>query len=170
MKRVVILLLIGVLAGCFEKYPAVDQEIGVNGEPPKALVQVYHQQFSATEKHYVLALGYVHAYLVEHDFATRYTPCFDDVLDVTKRTQAGFSCIALQAEQGPPTKVYVRVVIDEVLFNQLDGNNRLLFTVEMFVLERYRQDGTADRLIEAFDADVKASLLPLDDGLKMDHQ
>jgi hypothetical protein len=64
----------------------------------------------------------------------------------------------------------VRVVIDEVLFNQLDGNNRLLFTVEMFVLERYRQDGTADRLIEAFDADVKASLLPLDDGLKMDHQ
>ncbi|WP_417222881.1 hypothetical protein [Amphritea sp.] len=161
MKRVFMLLVIVFLVGCSEPYPAADQEIGVKGEPPKALVRAYHQQFQAADKHYVLALGFIHAFLVEQGFSVNYTRCFDDVLDVTKRTQAGFSCIALQAEQGPPTKVYVRVVIDEVLFNQLDGNNRLLLSVELFALKGYLQNGTTERLIDAFDIDVARVLSQL---------
>lgn len=151
-------------AACADELPHTGQEVGANGEPPKALVRVYGEQFLAEDKNYVLALGLIHTFLVENQFSTKYTECFDDVLDVRKRNKKGFSCIVLQAEQGPPTKVYFRVIVDEVLFNQLDENNRLFFSVEMYVLDGYVKSGVAEQLIQAFETGIGTELSVLHSG------
>lgn len=161
--RLSFLFALACLVGCSGDYPHADQEVGENGEPPKALRQVYHEQFRADEKNYVIALGRIHAFLVENQFSTKYTDCFDDVLDITKRKK-GFSCLALRAEQGPPTKVYFRVVVEEVNFNQLDGNNRLLYAAEMYALNRYVKEGIADQLIQDFETGVGSKLVGLYSG------
>lgn len=143
--------------GCSERSLIEGQEVGTNGEPPRDLPIIYQKQFVAEEKNYVLALGLVHSYLVENDFYAKYTDCFDHVLDVRKR-KPGFSCLALRAEKGPPTKVYFRVLIDEVLYNQLDGNNRLKYTLEMYALEYYKDNGVADDLIHSLESGIELEL------------
>lgn len=143
--------------GCLGDHSAQGQEVGPNGEPPQDLVLVYQKQFITEEKNYVLALGHIHAYLTEQAFQVRYTRCFDDVLDVRIRSK-GLSCLALMAEKGPPTKVYFRVLIDQVLFNQLDHDNRLLYSLEMYVLEHYRQNGIADELLRSLNSSIGGEL------------
>ncbi|MCW8128386.1 hypothetical protein [Microbulbifer halophilus] len=154
--------------GCSGEFSHADQGVGENGEPPKALVQVYKEQFLADERNYVLALGQIHSFLVENQFSTKYTDCFDDVLDIRKRKK-GFSCMALRGDQGPPTKVYFRVVVDEVHFNQLDGHNRLLYSAEMYALDRYVRDGIAEQLIQNFESGTGPKLAGLYSGELGEH-
>lgn len=161
--RFFFLLLSICLVGCSEDYPHSDQEVGENGEPPTALVQVYRERFLADEKSYVLALGQIHSFLISNQFSTSYPDCFDDVLDIRKRTK-GLPCTLLQAEQGPPTKVYFRVVVEEVNFNQLDGNNRLLYAAEIYALDRYIRDGIAEQLVQDFETGVGSKLVGLYSG------
>lgn len=161
--RFFFLLLFICLVGCSGDYPHSDQEVGENGEPPTALVQVYRERFLADEKKYVLALGQIHSFLISNQFSTSYPDCFDDVLDIRKRTNWEV-CTLLRAEQGPPTKVYFRVVVEEVNFNQLDGNNRLLYAVETYVLDRYVSDGRADQLVQDFETGVRSKLVGLYSG------
>lgn len=160
MCRAPLFLFLLCLVGCSDASSYEDQEVGPNGEPPKALQLIYQKQFIAEERNYVLALGLIHAFLVEHHFAITYTRCFDDVLDVRKRGK-GFTCLALQAERGPPTKTYVRVRVDEVLFNQLDGDNRLSLSVEIYVLDGYVKNGKGAQLVDGFTAGVETGLAQL---------
>jgi hypothetical protein len=157
-------------AGCSDEFPIEDFEVGQNGEPPKALHGVYHKQFVVDEKNYVNAFGLIHVFLIENQFYAKYTQCFDDVLDIRKRSRAGFSCIALQAEQGPPTKVYLRVIVDEVFFNQLDRDNRLKYTVEMYAIERYTSNGVGEQLVQAFEAGTGEKLANLYAGVHFDRK
>jgi hypothetical protein len=115
-----------------------EYEVGANGEPPKALEgsRVYTRQFVADQKNYVLALGNIHAFLIANQYMPHFSACFDDILNIRvtayieKRKQR-FPCIVLQAPKGSPTKAYVEVSVQDVFFNQLDGNNRLIYTVSM---------------------------------------
>jgi hypothetical protein len=50
----------------------------------------------------------------------------------TEKHKKRFPCVALQADKGAPTKVYFSVTIDDVMFNQLSHNNRLIYTVSIF--------------------------------------
>lgn len=127
------------MSGCSDEFRAGDYVPGPNGEPPKALkpFQVYSKEFVAEQKNYVLALGQIHAFLIANDFATLYPSCFGDVLDIRvtadiERHRKRFPCVALQAEKGAPTKAYLSVTVNDVMFNQLDDNNRLIYTVSMF--------------------------------------
>ena len=43
----------------------------------------------------------------------------------------------LQAQNGVPTKGYVSITVEDVMFNQLDHNNRLIYTVSMFGKEDF---------------------------------
>ncbi|WP_157719171.1 hypothetical protein [Halopseudomonas salegens] len=152
--RAIIVFTFLLAAGCSEPYPAADQEIGPNGEPPEALELIYQKQFLAEEKNYVLAFGIVHRFLVDNQFSVSYNPCFDDVLNIRKRKK-GFTCIAVQADQGPPTKVYFRLIVDEVLFNQLDNDNRWFFSIEIYGF------GSEQSLIDDFSAAVEPGLAQL---------
>ncbi len=158
-----ILFLFSCLIGCSGDYPHSDQEVSANGEPPKALVQVHSARFLADEKNYVLALGQIHSFLISKRFSTSYSDCFDDVLDIRKRMK-GVSCTVLRAEQGPPTKVYFRVVVEEVSFNQSDGNNRLIYAAEIYALDRYVKDGSAAQLVQDFESGVASKLVGLYSG------
>ena len=160
--RFSVLLSLACLVGCSGDYPHADQEVGENGEPPKALEQRYQRQFQADEKNYVLALGRIHAFLVENQFSTKYTDCFDDVLDIRKRKK-GFSCLVLRAEKGPPTKVYFRVIVDDVNFNQLDDHNRLLYSVEIYSIDPDLGWGITE-LLRDFGSEVASSLAELHSG------
>jgi len=163
MFRATVFVFLLCLLGCSDASSSADQEVGSNGEPPKALQLIYQKQFVAEEKNYVLAFGFIHAFLVERQFSVKYSRCFDDVLDVRKRGK-GFTCLALQAEQGPPTKTYVRVKVEEVLFNQLDDNNRLSFSVEIYVLDGYVKNGKGALLVDGFTTDVETELVSLYKG------
>ena len=55
-----------------------------------------------------------------------------------------YPCIALQAEKGAPTKSYLVVNINEVKFNQLDGDNRLQLMVKIYGLEKIAQQFKLD--------------------------
>ena len=124
------LLIIAVLiCGCSDEFRTEDYEAGPNGEPPRVLegFQVYTKQFTADEKNYVLALGQIHAFLIANSYyPILYSACFDDVLDIrvtahVERHKKRFPCIALQAENGAPTKAYLSVTIENVMFNQYSG-------------------------------------------------
>jgi hypothetical protein len=58
----------------------------------------------------------------------------------------------LQAPKGAPTKAYVGVTVEDVFFNQLDHNNRLIYTVSMY--------GRED-LAKVFASDVEPGLQEL---------
>jgi hypothetical protein len=127
------------MSGCSAEFRSEDYEAGPNGEPPKVFEssQTYTKQFVADQKNYVLALGNIHAFLLANDYHPLYPSCFDDVLDIRvtadiKRHKARFPCVALQAKKGAPTKAYLSVTVEDVMFNQLDRNNRLIYTVSMF--------------------------------------
>ena len=133
------LLVIVLVCGCSDEFRSADYEAGPNGEPPKVLegLQTYTKQFVADQKNYVLALGNIHAFLLANDYYPLYPSCFDDILDIhvtadTKRHEERFPCVALQAEKGAPTKAYLSVTVEDVMFNQLDHNNRLICTVSIF--------------------------------------
>jgi hypothetical protein len=84
-----------------------------------------------------LALGNIHAFLLANDYYPLYPSCFDDILDIRvtadiRRHKERFPCVALQARRGAPTKAYLSVTVEDVMFNQLDHNNRLIYTVSMF--------------------------------------
>ncbi|HTO40236.1 MAG TPA: hypothetical protein VL026_04610 [Rhizomicrobium sp.] len=125
--------------GCSNDFRAEDYAAGRNGEPPRALkpFRVYSREFVAEQKNYVLALGQIHAFLIANNFSTSYPSCFNDVLDIRvtaniAKHKKRFPCVALQAEKGSPTKIYLNVTIDDVMFNQLSHNNRLIYTVSIF--------------------------------------
>ncbi len=155
-KLIAVFLIVAsaILYGCSDNFREGDYYAGPNGEPPKALKQVYSKKFVAEEKNYVRALGEIHAFLIENDFYPVYRTCFNDVLDIritadVKNHKEAFPCVAVGAEKGAPTKIYLNLVIDEVKFNQLDHNNRLMFTVSMY--------GSKD-LVGSFSANVESSL------------
>jgi len=145
------------LCSCSDEFSEENYSAGPYGEPPKALGMVYSKQFVAEEKNYIRALGEIHAFLIENSFYLVYRPCFGDVLNIKvtanpERHERAFPCIAVQAEKGAPTKVYLSVSIDDVKFNQLDHNNRLIYTVAMY--------GRTD-LIGTFVSEVEPSLAKL---------
>lgn len=145
------------MVGCSEQFSSEDFEVGPDGEPPKILegMRVYEKRFVAEQKNYVLAFGRIHAFLIANDYyPVVYRPCFGDVLDIkvtadVKRYKQRFPCVAVQAEFGVPTKSYLNITIEEVKFNQLDHDNRLIYTVAMFG----RQD-----FARGFSSQVEASL------------
>lgn len=129
-----------ILLGCSEEFRAEDYNPGPNGEPPKKLELVYSKEIIAEEKNYVRALGEIHAFLVENDFSPIYRSCFTEALDVRltidpKRQRENFPCVVIMAVKGAPTKIYLSVVIEEIKFNQLNDDNRLVLTVSMYGLE-----------------------------------
>ena len=128
-----------VLLGCSDEFSTKDFEVGPNGEPPKALDKIYTKKFVAEQKNYVRALGEVHAFLIENGFsAVIYKQCFKDVLDIrvtadNNKSKDAFPCVAVQSTKGAEyTHTYLRVSIVDVKFNQLDHNNRLIYTVEIY--------------------------------------
>ena len=157
MSKLIVAFLItasAILYGCPDDFREEDYYAGQNGEPPKKLKLVYSKKFVAEQKNYVRALGEIHAFLIENDFYPVYRSCFHDVLDIiitadVKKHKEAFPCVAVGAEKGAPTKIYLTLVIDEVMFNQLDHNNRLMFTVSMY--------GSKD-LIGYFSANVESNL------------
>lgn len=156
-----LLIVLLLMSGCSDGVRAEDYEVGANGEPPKALegLRVYSKQFVADQKNYVLALGKIHAFLIANRYAPLYSSCFDDVLDIrvtalTEKHKQRFPCVVLQAPKGAPTKAYVGVTVEDVMFNQLDDNNRLIYTVSM-----YGQD-----LAKVFVSDVEPTLRELYSG------
>jgi hypothetical protein len=147
------------LSGCSDEYSTENYRVGTNGEPPKALKLVYTQKFVAEQKNYVRALGEIHAFLIESGFfPVVYKSCFGDVLDIRvtadiEKHKRAFPCVAVQATKSDELiNIYFRVSIDDVKFNQLDHDNRLMFTVEMF--------GRED-VVGAFGANVAPSLAKL---------
>lgn len=137
MQKIIvgILVILGVLTGCSDEYQEEDFEPGANGEPPRILKDAssYTRQFKAAEKNYVAALGQIHIFMVANEFSTKYTPCFDDVLNILER-QSGkrFPCVALLGVKGAPPKAYLSVAIDNALFNQLNGDDHLTYTVSIY--------------------------------------
>jgi hypothetical protein len=128
-----------VLLGCSDEFSTKDFEVGPNGEPPKALKKIYTKKFVAEQKNYVRALGEVHAFLIENDFfPVIYNQCFKDVLDIrvtahNKKSKDAFPCVAVQSTKGAEyAHTYLRVSVVDVKFNQLDHNNRLVYTVEIY--------------------------------------
>ncbi|WP_151635987.1 hypothetical protein [Noviherbaspirillum aerium] len=149
-------------AGCSDEYSTKDFQVGPNGEPPKALKIVYAKEFTAERKNYVRALGEVHAFLIENNFIpVVYKPCFHDVLDIRvtadiQKHKKAFPCVAVQAENGAEyTQIYLRVSIIDVKFNQLDGNNRVIYAVEIFGKEK---------LSRVFEENVEPCLFKLYSG------
>jgi hypothetical protein len=127
------------LTGCSRGLGSGDYDAGFNGGPPEALSEqkVYSNEFVIEQKNYVLAVGNIHSFLIANDFYPRYSHCFYDVLDIRvtaniEKHKQRFPCVALEAEQGVPPKVYLSVTVRDVMFNQLDGNNRLVCVVSMF--------------------------------------
>jgi hypothetical protein len=55
-----------------------------------------------------------------------------------ERHKKAFPCVLVQARKGAElTEAYFRVLLDDVKFNQLDHNNRLIYTVEIFGRESF---------------------------------
>ena len=128
-----------VVFGCSDEFSTKDFEVGPNDEPPKTLKNIYTKEFVADQKNYVRALGEVHAFLIENNFfPVIYNQCFRDVLDIrvtadSKKNKDAFPCVAVQSTKGAEyTHTYLRVSIVDVKFNQLDHNNRLIYTVEIY--------------------------------------
>lgn len=145
--------------GCSDEFRNEDYEVGPNGEPPRILdgLEFYKKEFVSDEKNYVLALGRIHAFMIANDFYPLYPSCFTDVLDIrvtadVEMHEKRFPCVALQAEKGAPIKAYLSVTVKDVMFNQLDHNNRLVYTVSMF---------GRDDLAKLFTSDVEPSLRDL---------
>jgi hypothetical protein len=140
MFRTFLIAIIGLLvSGCSDEFRAGDYEAGAKGEPPKVLegLRVYSEKFVADQKNYVLVLGEIHAFLIANQFTPFYSSCFNDILDIpitahVEKDKQRFPCVVLQAPKGAPTKAYVNVTVEDVLFNQLDHNNRLIYTVSMY--------------------------------------
>lgn len=110
---------------------------GLHGEPPKALKLVYEKQFVAEQKNYFRALGEIHAFILDSDLYPNYNKCITDVLDIrvtaiTANHKEAFPCLLVSAGKGDPPNVYLTVTINDVMFNQLDGNNRLILTVGIY--------------------------------------
>lgn len=140
LMTVFIIVTVTQFFGCSEGYREEDYNPGPNGEPPKKLELVYSKKIIAEEKNYVKALGEIHAFLVENDFSPIYRSCFTDALDVRltidpKKQRENFPCIVIMAVKGAPTKIYLSVVIEEIKFNQLNDDNRLVLIVSMYGLE-----------------------------------
>ncbi len=118
--------------GTDEDYP------GPKGEPPKALKAAYRKQFIAEQKSYLLAVGEIHSFLLANKYHPLYRECLTDVLDIrvtanTYKHEAAFPCVVVSASKGDgPPEVYISFTVNEVLFNQFDGNNRLVFTVGIY--------------------------------------
>lgn len=147
------------VSGCSDEFRAEDYEPGHNGEPPKALerLNVYTKEFVAEEKNYVLALGEIHAFLITNRLSPAYPSCFSDVLNVLvtakpENYKKRFPCVALQSATGFVKNTYLSVTVKDVMFNQLDHNNRLTYIVSMF--------GHSD-LAGAFTLEVEPRLLTL---------
>lgn len=147
------------MCGCSDEFRSEDYEVGPTGEPPRILdgLQVYKKEFVSDEKNYVLALGRIHAFIIANDFYPLYPSCFSDVLDIrvtanVEMHEKRFPCVALQAEKGAPIKAYLSVTVEDVMFNQLDHNNRLIYTVSMF---------GRDDLAKLFASDVEPGLRDL---------
>jgi hypothetical protein len=152
-------IVVQLMFGCSDGFRAEDYEVGTNGEPPKVLegLRVYSEQFVADQKNYVLVLGKIHAFLIANQYTPFYSSCFDDILDIrvtayVEKHKQRFPCVVLQAPKGAPTKAYVGVTVEDVLFNQLDHNNRLIYTVSMY--------GRED-LAKVFASDVEPGLQEL---------
>lgn len=153
---------IPLLFSCSDQFNPDDYEAGSNGEPPKALAMFegYSQQFIADEPNYVKAMGEIHKFLILYHFLPKYTECFNDVLDIRKLLPSSgvFPCVALQALRGVPTKTYLRVRIDEVKFNQLDKNNRVIYTVQIYRVDKSGNYYKNDKLRNSFISDVEPIL------------
>jgi len=139
----ILLLLATLLQSCDKS--TKDYEVGPNGEPPKALKESYTNTFKIDQKNYVIALGEIHKFLIENSFyPIIYSECFDATLDVRvtanlERYSETYPCDVVQAEKGTPEKAYLVAGIEEVKFNQLDDDNRLLIQVKIYGLEAVSQ-------------------------------
>jgi len=144
-----ILLITALVCSCDSNENRLNFEVDEKGEPPKRLKEFYFQEFKIEEKNYVIALGRIHTFLVENSFYPKYSNCFDATLDIMviankEKYNKTYPCIVLQAEKGAPTKSYLVVNINEVKFNQLDGDNRLQLMVKIYGLEKIAQQFKLD--------------------------
>ena len=160
MGKLITVILIAVatlLAGCSDGFGENDYTVGPKGEPPKALKLVYSRKFTAEQKNYVKALGEIHAFLIENKFDPYYRSCFSDVLDIKvtaniKKHKEAFPCVLISAAKGDLTNLYFSVTMYDVMFNQLDNNNRLMFTINMY---------GKDDLISSFSKNIEPRLTKL---------
>ncbi|WP_020407450.1 hypothetical protein [Hahella ganghwensis] len=155
--RIILYLFFLFFMGCYSEFSIEDYEVGANGEPPKIMEPVHRIEMVADERNFVLAMGLIHAFLVENRFEPYYSDCFDDVLDIRKHRD-GFPCIGLMAERGVPAKMYLRVRFDEVLFHQLDGKNRLKYTVEIYSISNSSVKSAVNRIVDVLRSDVYPKL------------
>ena len=141
MQRLIALcvVLLAGLCGCSDEFSPKGYEVGPHGEPPPALKLVYRKEFVAAQKNYVLALGEIHAFLIENGFQSTFREqCFGDVMDIRvtahiRRHKEAFPCVVIQATKGSElTEVYLRVTVNEVDFNRADRDNRVGLTVHMY--------------------------------------
>lgn len=160
MSKLITVIFIAVatlLAGCSDGFRDNDYTVGSKGEPPKALKLVYSRKFTVEQKNYVKALGEIHAFLIENNFHPYYRSCFHDVLDIRvtasiKKHKEAFPCVLISAVKGDLTNLYFNVAVDEVMFNQLDSNNRLILTINMY---------GKDELIASFSEKIEPRLTKL---------
>lgn len=139
LRAILLMVILALLYGCSndEYSGTANDRLGPKGEPPAALKLAYGKKFVAEQKHYIRALGEIHAFLLENMFHPHYRQCFTDVLDIrvtadTAKYKETFPCIAFYASVGEMPRIYIAVSVDEVKFNQLDGNNRVTFTVGIY--------------------------------------
>jgi hypothetical protein len=130
---------------------------GPRGEPPKTLKVAYKKQFIAEQKNYLIAVGEMHSFLLTNTYHPHYRECLTDVLDIrvtanTGKHGAAFPCVLVSASKGDGSpEIYLSFSVDDVKFNQLDGNNRVVFTVGIF--------GYADKdLTDSFSKNVEPKL------------
>lgn len=125
------------LSACDSEGIDPDRFPGPHGEPPKALKLAYERQFVAEEKNYFRSLGEIHAFILDNGLYPKYSKCLTDVLDIritadfTAHNEA-FPCLLVSAGNGDIPKIYLIVTINDVMFNQLDENNRLVLTVGIY--------------------------------------
>jgi hypothetical protein len=114
---------------------------GPKGEPPRGLPKIYEKQFVAEQRNYFKAVGEIHAFALEHGLYPGFGKCLSDVIDIrvtadTVAHKRAFPCRLISAWTGEPPVVYLTVTVNDVMFNQLDGNNRLILTVNIYGSEK----------------------------------
>lgn len=141
---------------------------GPKGEPPKTMKAAYKKQFFAEEKNYFFAVGEMHSFLLENSLHPVYKECLSNVLDIRVRSNTNkpaFPCVLVSASTGDGApKRYIYFSVDDVKFNQLDGNNRLSFTIGIYGYNDIRHMGdeyNTSHLVDYFSKNVEPKLIRL---------
>jgi hypothetical protein len=159
-----------VFCGCSNTELDTDKNYypGPKGEPPKAMEAAYKKQFFAEEKNYFFAVGEMHSFLLENSLHPVYKECLTNVLDIRVRSNTdkpAFPCVLVSASTGDGAPLrYIYFSVDDVKFNQLDRNNRLIYTIGIYgykeTCRKCDYYNTSD-LVDYFSKNVEPKLIGL---------